>query len=45
MNFAHVNYEVRGRVAEITMRRAPVNAPNHALMEEINTANRTAKDE
>lgn len=45
MNYTHLNYEVRDRVAEITMRRAPVNALNHALVEEINDAYRTAKDD
>jgi enoyl-CoA hydratase len=43
LNFAHIDYAVRERVAEITMRRAPVNALNHALVEEINAAYRQAK--
>ncbi len=45
MNFAHLDYEIRDRVAEITLRRAPVNALNHALVEEINAAYRNAKDD
>ena len=41
--FRHLDYEVRDRVAEITMRREPVNAIDHALIEDINEAYRAAK--
>ncbi|MEQ9641717.1 MAG: enoyl-CoA hydratase/isomerase family protein [Alphaproteobacteria bacterium] len=34
-DFQTIDYEVRDRVAEITMRRAPVNAVNHALIDDI----------
>ena len=43
MEFANLDYAVVDRVAEITMRRAPVNAINHALIEDINNAYRKAK--
>jgi enoyl-CoA hydratase/carnithine racemase len=43
MGFRHLDYTVRKRVAEITMRRAPVNAIDHALIEDINDAYRKAK--
>jgi len=43
MSFTQLTYEVRDRVAEITMTRAPVNALNHALVEDINAAYRKAK--
>ena len=43
MSFENLDYAVRDRVAEITMRRAPVNALNHALVEDINAAYRRAK--
>jgi len=43
MTFANLDYTVRDRVAEITLRRAPVNALNHALVEDINNAYRQAK--
>ena len=43
--FQLLDYVVTDRIAEITMRRAPVNALNHALVEEINAAYRTALDE
>lgn len=43
MEFRHLDYIVRDRVAEITMRRAPVNAIDHALIEDINDAYRKAK--
>ena len=33
--FELLDYTVRDRVAEIVMRRAPVNAINHALIDEI----------
>lgn len=45
MSFANLDYAVRDRVAEITMTRAPVNALNHALVDDINAAYRTAKDD
>ena len=45
MTFENLDYTVRERVAEITMRRAPVNALNHALVEDINNAYRKAKDD
>ena len=43
MEFANLDYVVKHRVAEITMRREPVNAINHALIEDINNAYRKAK--
>ncbi|HJQ56121.1 MAG TPA: enoyl-CoA hydratase/isomerase family protein, partial [Vineibacter sp.] len=43
MAFQHLDYSVDQRVAEITMRRAPVNAIDHALIDEINAAYRDAK--
>ena len=43
MEFANLDYAVVDRVAEITMRREPVNAINHALIEDINNAYRKAK--
>ena len=45
MTLANVDYTVQDRVAEITMRRAPVNALNHALVEDINAAYRMARDD
>ena len=45
MDFHLLDYAVTDRVAEITMRRAPVNALNHALVEEINAAYRLARDD
>lgn len=42
--FENVDYAVHHHVAEITMRRAPVNALNHALVEDINAAYRRARD-
>ena len=45
MNLQHVEYSVVDHVAEITMCRAPVNALNHALVEDINAAYRLAKDD
>ena len=45
MTFANIDYAVEDRVAEITMRRAPVNALNHALVEDINAAYRMARDD
>jgi enoyl-CoA hydratase len=41
--FELIDYSVQNRTAEITMHRAPVNAINHALIEEINAAYRQAK--
>jgi enoyl-CoA hydratase len=41
--FQLLDYDVGGSVAEITMRRAPVNAVNHALIDEILAAYRQAK--
>jgi enoyl-CoA hydratase len=43
LTFRHLDYAVTDRVAEITMRRAPVNAIDHALIEDINNAYRRAK--
>jgi enoyl-CoA hydratase len=43
--FANLDYSVRERVAEIVLRRAPVNALNHALVEDINAAYRAARDD
>jgi enoyl-CoA hydratase len=43
MDFANLDYAVRDRVAEIAMRRAPVNAIDHGLIEDINNAYRQAK--
>src|SRR3546814_7426200 len=45
MGFETIDYAVTDRVAEITMRRAPVNAINHQLTEEINAAYRMARDD
>src|SRR3546814_2468196 len=45
MGFETIDYAVTDRVAEITMRRAPVNAINHQLTEEINAAYRMASDD
>jgi len=45
MTFETIDYAVSDRVAEITMHRAPVNAINHQLTEEINAAYRLAKDD
>ena len=42
MSFTCIDYVVTDRVAEITMKRAPVNAINHALIEDINAAYRKA---
>lgn len=42
MTFRHVDYAIADRVAEITMRRDPVNAIDHGLIEDINAAYRTA---
>lgn len=43
MEFANLDYVVKDRVAEITMRREPVNAIDHALIDDINDAYRKAK--
>lgn len=43
--FETLDYAVRDRVAEITMRRAPVNAINHALIEDILSAYAMARDD
>jgi enoyl-CoA hydratase/carnithine racemase len=43
VEFENLDYAVRDRVAEITMRRPPVNAINHALIDDINAAYRMAK--
>jgi enoyl-CoA hydratase/carnithine racemase len=43
MEFANLEDAVRDRVAEITMRREPVNAIDHALIDDINNAYRKAK--
>lgn len=43
MDFQHLDYVIRDRVAEITMRRAPVNAIDHALIDDLLAAYATAK--
>lgn len=43
MDFENLEYVVRDRVAEITMRRSPVNAINHGLIDDILSAYRKAK--
>lgn len=43
MSFVNIDYAVRDRVAEITMRRAPVNAIDHALIENLLAAFAQAK--
>ncbi|MEZ5850034.1 MAG: enoyl-CoA hydratase/isomerase family protein [Hyphomicrobiaceae bacterium] len=43
MTFTHLDYAVRDRVAEITMRRAPVNAIDHGLIDDILAAYAEAK--
>lgn len=43
MSFTHIDYAVRDRVAEITMRRAPVNAIDHALIDDLLAAYARAK--
>jgi enoyl-CoA hydratase len=43
--FEMLDYAVRDRVAEIVMRRAPVNAINHALIDEILAAYQQAKSD
>ncbi len=44
-DFELIDYEIRDRVAEITMRREPVNAINMQLTREINAAYRLARDD
>lgn len=43
MSFTHIDFAVRDRVAEITMRRAPVNAIDHALIDDLLAAYAQAK--
>jgi len=43
VTYKNLSYTVRDRVAEITMKRAPVNAIDHGLIEDINNAYRAAK--
>ena len=43
MQFEHLDYSVDGGIAEIVMRREPVNAIDHALIDDINAAYREAK--
>jgi len=43
LTYKNLDYTVRDRVAEITMRRGPVNAIDHGLIEDINNAYRAAK--
>jgi enoyl-CoA hydratase len=45
VKFQLLDYVVDQSVAEITLKRAPVNALNHALVEEINDAYRAARDD
>lgn len=45
VSLTNVQYVVRDRVAEITMNRAPVNALNHDLVDDILAAYRMAKDD
>lgn len=45
MDYENLDYVVRDRVAEITMRRAPVNAIDHGLIDDILAAYRRAKDD
>jgi enoyl-CoA hydratase/carnithine racemase len=44
-NYETLDYAINDRVAEITMRRAPVNAINHALIDDLLDAYRTARDD
>lgn len=44
-NYETLDYTVNDRVAEITMRRAPVNAINHALIDDLLDAYRTARED
>ena len=43
--FENIGYEVADRVAEITMRRAPVNAIDHGLIDDVNAAYRLARED
>lgn len=43
MTFKNLDYAINERVAEITLKRAPVNAIDHGLIEDLNTAYRQAK--
>jgi enoyl-CoA hydratase/carnithine racemase len=43
LSFVHIDYVVQDRVAEITMRRAPVNAINHELIDDLLNAYARAK--
>ena len=43
MTFKNLDYVVRDRIAEITLTRAPVNAIDHGLIEDLNDAYRQAK--
>ena len=43
VTFKNLDYVVRDRVAEITLARAPVNAIDHGLIEDLNDAYRQAK--
>jgi enoyl-CoA hydratase/carnithine racemase len=45
MGFDHLEYDVRGHTAEITMTRAPVNAINATLSADVNAAYRQARDD
>lgn len=45
MPFETLSYDVSGHTAEITMERAPVNAINHTLAEEVADAYRLAGDD
>lgn len=45
MDYENLDYVVRDRVAEITMRRAPVNAIDHGLIDDILAAYSRAKDD
>src|SRR6476620_2176936 len=43
VTFKNLDYVVRDRIAEITLRRAPVNAIDHGLIEDLNDAYRQAR--
>jgi enoyl-CoA hydratase len=43
LDFQNLDYAVRDRVAEITLRRPPVNAIDHGLIDDLNAAYRRAK--
>jgi enoyl-CoA hydratase/carnithine racemase len=40
-----IDYDVRDHIAQVTMRRAPVNAINHALIDDILAAYRQARED